>query len=245
MAGRYALLIANSTFSDPALERLSAPENDVIGLRDVLARPDIAGFETRLIVNAGMDEARIAVAEHFRNRAPDDLLLLYYTGHGLRDERGDLYLALPQTRADAPGAVSLEADFVRKQMDRCHSRRQVLILDCCHSGAFMRREGAKRSDREPHLFQTDFDPRGHGRFVLAASAADESAFEVEGRSIFTRHLVEALATGAAAPEKPEITVNDLHDYVCLRVAAETAPMQPQFWVDEQTAPLVIARNPDL
>jgi hypothetical protein len=38
MSGRYALLI-NSTFSDPALARLSAPENDVIALRAVLENP--------------------------------------------------------------------------------------------------------------------------------------------------------------------------------------------------------------
>ena len=138
MAGKYALLIGNSGFTDSALARLSAPENDVIALSQVLERPDIAGFTTTLLLNAGMDEARTAVAEHFQNRSPDDLLFFYYTGHGLRDESGDLYLALPQTSTATPSAISLEADYVHRQMDRSASRRQVLILDCCHSGAFIR-----------------------------------------------------------------------------------------------------------
>ena len=63
MAGKYALLIGNSAFTDSSLARLSAPENDVIALKQVLERPEIAGFKTKLLLNAGMDEARTAVAE--------------------------------------------------------------------------------------------------------------------------------------------------------------------------------------
>jgi biotin carboxyl carrier protein len=242
MAGRFALLIGNSTFNDPGLARLAAPENDVIALKEVLERSEVAGFETRLLLNAGMVEARDAVFDLFDRRSPDDLLLLYYTGHGLRDERGDLYLALPQTSAKAPGRIALEADFVRKQMQNSYSRRQVLILDCCHSGAFVR-PGAKGA--EVALSRDDFLPAGgHGRYILAAAAASESAFEAEGRSIFTRHLVDALKNGEAAPERETITIEDLHTYVCRRVASEQAPMQPRIWVDEQTEPLIIARNPN-
>lgn len=70
MSGRFALLIGNSTFEDPALERLAAPENDVIALKEVLERSEIAGFETRLVLNAGMDEARTAVFDLFADRSP-------------------------------------------------------------------------------------------------------------------------------------------------------------------------------
>lgn len=242
MLGRYALLIGNSDFEDEALPGLAAPANDVVALKEVLERPEIAGFETALLVNAGMEEARRAIAALFRGRTADDLVLLYYTGHGLRDERGDLYLAMPGTRAVDPTEIAIEADFVRKQMDRSASRRQVLILDCCHSGAF-RGSGAKDANDQPQLRQTDFNPGGHGRFILAASAANESAFEHEGRSIFTRHLVDGLESGRAAPEKTEITIQDLHNFVSRGVADEKALMQPRLWADEQTAPLVLARNP--
>ncbi len=244
MNNRLALLIGNSTFDDPALGRLSAPENDVIALREVLERSEIAGFQTKLLLNAGMDEARGAVFDLFCGRSPDDLVLLYYSGHGLRDEHGDLYLALPHTTARAPGKIALEADFVRKQMANSFSRRQVLILDCCHSGAFVKR-GAKRAETGSTLNREDFLPAGgHGRYILAASAANESAFESEGRSIFTRHLVDALTNGEAAPERESVTIEDLHAYVCRRVSSELAPMQPRIWIDEQTEPLIIARNPN-
>lgn len=242
MAERYALLIGNSEFQDETLLPLAAPAIDVMELGEVLERPDIAGFQTRTLLNANIIEVRQEIASLFRNKGRDDLVLLYYTGHGLRDERGNLYLALPATRVADPTEISLEATFVRLQMDRSASHRQVLILDCCHSGAFMR-PGVKAAAEEKNLYETDFDPRGHGRFILAASAANESAFEHDGRSIFTRHLGEALRTGDAAPEKVEISIQDLHEYVSRCVAEEDWPMQPRLWVDEQTDPVIIARNP--
>lgn len=242
MADRYALLIANSEFQDDDLPQLAAPSTDVAELGAVLEHPDIAGFKMTTLLNADITEVRKEIASLFRGKDRDDLVLLYYTGHGLRDEYGNLYLALPATRATDPTEISLEAAFVRLQMDRSGSHRQVLILDCCHSGAFMR-PGAKAAAGQENLNKTDFDPQGHGRFVLAASAANESAFEQDGRSIFTRHLVDALRTGNAAPEKPEITIHDLHQYVSRCVAAEATPMKPRLWVDEQTDPVVIAFNP--
>ena len=243
MAKREALLIGNSNFSDELLSRLSAPSNDVISLKNVIESPEVGSFSTRLLLDAGLDEVREAIVAFFSGRLADDLLLFYYTGHGLRDEYGDLYLALSQTKPDAPQAASLDADFLRKRMDQCHSRRQVMILDCCHSGAIMA-SGRKSGEKSANLSANDFSPRGYGRFVLAASSADESAFEVSGKSVFTKYLVEGLTMGAAAPEKPEITIQDLHDYTCLKVAEESAPMRPRLWVDEQTSPLVIARNPN-
>ena len=243
MGERYALLIANDSFVDHALKPLSAPTNDVISLKRVLEDFQIGGFAVNIVVNAGLEEAQEFIGSHFANRQADDLLLLYYTGHGLRDDHGDLYLALPQTRANAPRARSLDASYIRREMDRSFSRRQVLIIDCCHSGAFMQEGRVMRSKGTPVLRRDDFDPGGHGRYVLAASAANESAFEIDGLSVFTQHLVHALKTGSAAPDSKVLTVHDLHSYVCRKVAHDRAPMQPQLWVDGQTAPLTIALNP--
>ena len=248
MAGKFALLIGNSHFNDAALARLAAPENDVVALREVLRNPQISGFETSLVLNAGMDEARTAVARHFQNRDPDDLLLFYYTGHGLRGDDGELYLSLPQTDSATPSAISLEASYVRGQMDRSRSQRQVIILDCCHSGAFAQdldeRELTKRSDDQTLLFPDDFVPKGRGSFVLAASSAKQSAFEKDGKSLFTQYLVEALETGQAAPSTEDISVQDLYGYVSQRVASVTERMRPRLWPEGVTEPLYIARNLD-
>jgi formylglycine-generating enzyme required for sulfatase activity len=238
--GKFALLIGNSHFEDRGLDTLAAPWNDVVALDEALR--DLGGFITLPLFNAGLEEARTKVTELFQGRQSDDLLLLYYTGHGLRDDHGDLYLALPKSRRETISASGLEADFIRRAMDRSPAERQVLILDCCHSGAFM--EGRMRAKGADRLRRSDFDPEGRGRFILAASSANESAFEHDGESLFTRHLVDGLANGSAAPDKEWIAVGDLYRYLSRRISAEQAPMQPMLWAEGQAGELIVARNPN-
>ena len=243
MPNKIALLIGNSDFRDGALGSLAAPDDDVIALREILG-DDACGFETVPKIGAGLIETQTAITDLFENRRRDDTLLIYYTGHGLRDDRGDLYLALPQTDLSRLRATALRSGFIREEMARSASERQVLILDCCHSGAVMDDVARKRSDQD-NLVKTDFvDPIGYGKFVLTACSAQESAFERDGASIFTRHLVDGLRDGAAAPAKDDITIRDLYDYLSQRVPEDKPAMMPRLWASEQVRDLVIARNPD-
>jgi uncharacterized caspase-like protein len=83
-------------------------------------------------------------------------------------------------------------------MDNCSSRRQVLILDCCHSGAFAR--GTKGAPGASVSTATAFECNGFGRVVLTATDATQYAWDGDkvlgGRelptSVFTRHLIEGL-----------------------------------------------------
>lgn len=243
MADRFALLIANDKFDDKNLHKLTAPTADVLDLGKVLENPLIGGFKVEPMINAGLEEVRTGISNHFLMRKPDDFVLIYYTGHGLRDLFGDLYLALQGTKVSNPAPCSIDADFIKRAMRNSFAKRQILILDCCHSGAYMGLEAKQASDSVVFM-PDDLDPGGYGQFVLAASGANQSAFEVEGRSIFTRCLVEGLQTGQAAPNKEAISIHDLHAYACSRVAEYEAPMQPRLSVKEETTPVIIARNPN-
>jgi len=247
MAKKYGLLIGTSEFSDRGLKTLVAPEEDVTRFRDVLLDKDYAAFDSvKIFMNSSLAIVRKAVSDLFADRKDDDLILLYYSGHGLTDTRGRLYFALPATDSEEPSPVSLDADYVRQKMDDSNSLRQIIILDCCHSGAFTSdTEMLSRDANGPILTKTTFDPIGHGRFVLSASSASESSFEKNGKSIYTQTLVNGLMSGEAAPEKEEITIADLHAYLKREVKRTKAPMQPQFWFDNRTGPFVISRNPNV
>ena len=242
MTKKFALLIGSREFEDNSLARLSAPWEDVETLGNVLA--EVGGFTVEKQADLGMHDVRKAIERHFKRAGPDDTALLYYTGHGLRDANShDLYLALRRTDTELLRSTSLEAAFIRQEMRHGLSKRQVLIFDCCHSGAFMA-EGEKRAGGQT-LGQSDvLEPGGTGQYVLTASAANESAFERDGKSIYTEFMVEALRTGAAAPDKDQISLDDLHDYLVRRVAADEVSMRPQIWKAGVNTPLIIARNPD-
>jgi len=65
-----------------------------------------------------------------------NLLLFYFSGHGVLDDRGQSYLALKDTDSKLLRWTAIPARYITAEIDNSQSQRQVLILDCCHSGAF-------------------------------------------------------------------------------------------------------------
>ena len=135
---RSALIVANDSYTDPGLSRLRAPDSDAQALARVLRDPDIGDFEVRVLLNEPAHEVSLAVEEFFADRRPDDLLLVHFSCHGVKDESGELYFAAANTRMQRLGATAVAAEFVNRRMGRSRSRRVVLLLDCCYAGAFER-----------------------------------------------------------------------------------------------------------
>jgi uncharacterized caspase-like protein len=111
VARRLALLVATWQYADTGLRRLTSPARDAEGLAAVLGDPAIAGFEVTTLVNQPHHTIGEAVAELYRDRRRDDLTLLYFSGHGLKDDDGRLYLAMADTRRDSLLFTALPADL--------------------------------------------------------------------------------------------------------------------------------------
>lgn len=244
MASRSALLIATYDYKDTGLRRLTAPAHDAEALAEVLRAPGIAGFEVTTLINEPHYRVGEAIADLYRERRPDDLTLLYFTGHGLKDEDGRLYLATTNTRRDSLLFSSLPAEQVDQAMSASASRRNVLILDCCYSGAFPAGVLAK-SDTDVHTLERF---QGRGRAVLTASDATQYSFEGNrtrgsaAQSVFTRHLVAGLRDGSADLDGDgDITIDELYGYVYDRVTAEMPQQRPKQQASVEGR-LVIARN---
>lgn len=249
MSDRLALIIANSEFDDSKLSRLRTPCRDAEVLSQVLGDPAIGGFDVTLLVNETEPVMRRQIARLYHRRKRDDLLLLYYSGHGIRDEHsGKLYLATSDTEMDIASATALDAAFVRGQIDRSDSQRKVVVLDCCHSGAFA---GAMAALGSSANTQEAFAGKGYGRVILTASNALEFAWEGDElvgeaeTSVFTRFLVEGLQTGAADRDcDGKISLDELYDYVHDRVIANSK-QTPQKWALKVEGQIIIAQNPHL
>ena len=245
MSRRLALLISNNYYADANLAKLAAPLADAAALAHILRDPASGAFdEVQTLVNQPSAEIRHAIAGFFHGKQPTDLLLLYFSGHGLLDDRSRLYLATTDTDVKLPRARSVDAAYIAQEMDDSRSKRQLLILDCCHSGAF--RQGITKSTlHQPVQTGTIFD--GDGRMVLAASDATQYAFEGdklvgEGvRSIFTHYLVEGLTNlRADANRDGVVTVDELYEYLYPRVTAHTPSQTPVKWNYKQRGIFVIA-----
>ncbi len=249
MSQKLALIIGNSQYDDTSLSRLKTPDADVNALAEVLRAPDVGSFDAvATLVNQPATAVRREVARFFGQKTRDDLLVLYFSGHGVLDDRGRLYLAVKDTERELLSGTAVPASFVTDEMDRSWSRRQVLILDCCHSGAFAR--GAKGVVGASVGTAIAFEGSGTGRVVLTATDSTQYAWEgdeVTGQaenSVFTRYLIEGLRTGQADIDGDgQITLDELYDYVYGQVVTRTPKQAPGKWSYKQQGEIIIARNP--
>jgi hypothetical protein len=244
---RRALVVANAQYDDPALAALRAPTHDADALARVLGDPAIGGFDVELLMDADERMIRRRVAGFFADRDRDDLLLLHFSCHGVKDPQGRLYLAARDTDLKSLSATAVAATFVNDQLTQTQSRRVILVLDCCYSGAFTRGATA-RADRTVHIGE-EFST-GTGRIVLTASSATEYAFEggdltrADARtSVFTTALVNGLATGEAdLGGDGEISVDELYDYTYRQVRQRTPSQTPMKWTFGVEGSLTVARS---
>ncbi|GAB2848347.1 caspase family protein [Lentzea nigeriaca] len=244
---RYALIIASYEFTDPGLSALRAPAHDAARLGEVLADPRIGGFDVRTLINSSAAEVNEAVEDFFADREPDDLLVLHFSGHGVKDEAGELHFATSGTRLNRLAGTAVSADFVARRMTRSRSRRIVLLLDCCYSGAFGRGMVARAGGSVG--IEEQFG--GSGRAVITASSSMEYAFEgasvadtsVGEPSVFTSALVEGLESGDADRDQDgHVGLDELYEYVYDRVRRVTPHQTPGKWMLDVRGDLRIARR---
>jgi uncharacterized caspase-like protein len=111
------------------------------------------------------------------------LLVRYFSGHGVRDEFGALYLAVKNTFRTRLRSTAVKSDYIRDVMDQSRSKRQVLILDCCMSGAFS--QGTKAATGVSIGTASAFEG-GYGRIILTAS--DSTQFAWEGNKVIGEQI---------------------------------------------------------
>jgi uncharacterized caspase-like protein len=217
MPNRIALLIGNGTYDDAAFRALARPATDVEALSRVLADPSIGEFDEVVpLIDADCNTIRKAVAGLYKKRSSGDVLLMFYAGHGVKDDFGELHLVTRDTVSDELSATAIASSFISREMDRSRSLNQILILDCCFSGAFA---GARAAQAGSVGARESFQGNGTGRVILTASDAFEFAWEEEEgvsgpNSVFTKYLVQGLEQGEADRDCDGlVTVDEWYDYV--------------------------------
>jgi ABC-type phosphate transport system substrate-binding protein len=243
---KIALLIGVSEY-EPGLNLLPAATKDVEAMRQVLENPEIGGFdEVKVLVNPLRQEMEEAIEILFDNRQKNDLLLLFFSGHGIKDEEGRLYFAARNTRKNDKGvllrATTVPATSVHEVMRNSRSKHEVVILDCCFSGAF----GKELSAKGDGFVDIKNQLGGEGRAVLTSSSSTQYSFELQGAdtSTYTRYIVEGLKTGAAdRDEDGSISVDELHEYAKSKVQEATPGMKPEIYAVKEGYKIQLAKAP--
>jgi uncharacterized caspase-like protein len=243
--GKYALLIGVDTYG-AGLQPLPAASKDVAALQAVLLDPQMGGFnEVKPVINPTQPEMAREIELWFQDRQPEDLVLLFFSGHGVKDDRRDLYFAAADTQKQRDVLLTYSATparFIHDRIRGCKAKYQVLILDCCFSGAFG--DLAGKDDGEIPLRE---QLGSEGRVVLTSTSAVDYSFEEKGAelSIYTRYLVEGIASGAADEDNDGvITIDELHRYAGRKVRETSPVMSPKIFAPQGEGYRIrLARSP--
>ncbi|WP_309113382.1 caspase family protein [Saccharothrix sp.] len=229
---RRALLIATDTYGDSTFSALRAPRRDAEELDAVLRDESIGAFDTEVLVNPSAQLLRERVDSVFAEAGRDDMVLLYVSGHGVKDRSGKLVFATTDTVNNRLRSTAVSAQFVRESIDHSLAAQVVVLLDCCYGGAFP--SGMlPRATGTVDVVQQFHEARGC--VVITASTHIQYAYEsgqdrVEGEvepSVFTKAIIEGLRTGEADLDADgEITDRDLYGYVYERVRRENPDQTP-------------------
>ncbi len=247
------MLVASDKYKDPGLSRLTAPAHDAAALAEVLGDPTVGAFEVSIVHNRSSHAVRKAIEKFFARSSAEDLLVLHFSCHGVKNADGQLFLAMPDTRPDLLASTGVAASFVNEMMSQSPAQRIALFLDCCYGGAFPRgmvvKAGAQVEVRDSFADGVeDSDDRGH--FVVTASNAMQYSFEAgvlkdhaEQPSVFTSALVDGLSSGEADRDGDGwVGLNELFAFAKKKVRATSAHQDPQMWTFGAQGDIRLARS---
>lgn len=227
-----ALLVANSDYpADRNLAALEGPRNDAALLRDALCDDDtglVPSDNIRLVQEREAAEIRKEIEDFFLSATPEDLLVLYYSGHGALNFKNELFFCARDTKLDRLRTTSVPSSEVKQIIEDSCATSTVVLLDCCHSGRF------KNAPSGLAL-------AGVGTFVVTSSRPGELADDTErsnSASRFTHHLVQALRSGADDEDDDGlVTVHDVYKFVHREMSILRGPVPQRHFSGHGIIPL--------
>lgn len=163
--------------------------------------------------------------------AARDTLLVYFAGHGLTDDRGDLFLGLPGSRPGL-GHTGVPYSMLRSTILAGRAQRHVIVLDCCFSGRALGVMSGSMAD------QAQID----GSYLLAAAPETGVALAPPGEryTAFTAELLRVLETGIEGGG-PWLDLESVYRHLRVVLGAKGRPV-PQKRDRNTAGSLLLGRN---
>ncbi|GAB3914685.1 hypothetical protein GCM10029964_126590 [Kibdelosporangium lantanae] len=221
------------------LHNLPAVRNNLTGLQRILSDSACAVFSPENCVVIDTPDTPKGLLRRLRRAASitEDVLLVYYSGHGILDRNGELYLCVAETDPDPHEVDGTGVPFksVRQVIEDSPARVRVLILDCCFSG---RAIGAMSSESAA-MEQI----RAEGTYILTSSEAEKVSRSIPGEryTAFTGELIRILSE-----ENAPLTLRQVSIKLTAAMARRNLP-RPMSRADSTSAELLLSKpgNPEI
>jgi len=230
----WAVLVGISDYQfkgEGGVAPLQYADKDARDLAEALKQSGWPEYSIRLLTNADASKRNVEVAlENWLSKAgPDDLILLYWSGHGFPDpdDPTKVYFACYDTNPHAT-ATGYRMDRVVNTLRERGARNVVVMADTCHAGKLITRDSKRNISIATIDSMTQQKPVPRGWIYMVGAESDRQAIESSSWSngAFTRVLLEGLGGEAdgfqsAGPKDGIITTGELKEFLYSRMPDET------------------------
>ena len=148
----YVVAVGVSDYAD-ARFRLTYADKDARDLADLFEskRDRFGEIKVQRILNGHATRENILKAKDFlKTSRVDDLVVVFFAGHGLLDNKLDYYFATADIDFKDPAKRGLSYEAIEDLLDGIRARKKVLLMDTCHSGELDKDEvQIARSEKQP------------------------------------------------------------------------------------------------
>jgi hypothetical protein len=176
--------------------------------------------QVRVLIDeeATRDNMLGAIGEIFDMAGPNDLVIFYFSGHGLNGS----FLPI-----DFDGFNNKIAhDEIAALFNKCRAKYKLCVADACHSGSIL----AMRSGSQETVISQYYQQLAKavsGTALIMSSKADETSLESSGlrQGVFSHFLIRGLKGEADADKDKVVTIEELYNYINFNVREYTGKRQ--------------------
>ena len=165
----FLITIGVSEYRDPAnnLEYAAKDAEDIASLFNNEKSNVFDEIHTIKVLNKEATAANILkLKSQLEKTSVDDVVILFFAGHGVLDADLNYYLATHEIDVDNISKTALRYDYLEDIFDGIPARKKVIIIDACHSGEV---------DKEEEF--TEVETEDDGMFVVSRDIRSAAALE--------------------------------------------------------------------
>jgi len=216
----YALVIGIADYTHmPALRFADDDAYQMYAFLQAAEGMALPDSQVRLLIDeaATKDAILSAMDDLYSNAGPDDLVLLYFSGHGLKGS------FLP---FDYDGFYQqLYHSEIKQKLNASDALNKVCIADACHAGSLTAYKGVDE------FWQTEYEAlmlEEEAKIALMLSSkSNERSLESQGlrQGVFSHFLIKGLKGKADRNADRQITLQETFEYVRSEVREYTGKRQ--------------------
>lgn len=222
----HALIIGISTYTHMPVLKYS--DDDAYRMYAFLKSPEggaLQDEQMRMLIDEEATRKNIkdAMMELFMNAGEDDLVLMYYSGHGLKD----CFLPIDFDRI----SNKLFHSEINEILKQSPAKYKLCIADACHSGGLAMKGGGGSnvfSDEQViNTYYNNLAKSDAGTALILSSKLEEISLESSGlrQGVFSHFLIRGLEGEADRNFDKIVTVTELFSFISLNVKSYTANRQ--------------------